>query len=142
MKPIWKLKLNRKKLYDVLVILFVSSFQNYLSEVYFETLLRYSQAHAYIHTHLRKVAKRKEYVMSDIDIEQSWTKFMENVKLQKHPKKDIDLNSHLKFMIYFSEQNFWVRLDLMIYIIENNWTLHFLSILIPIYHSYFRSSFS
>ena len=124
MKPIWKLKLNRKKLYDVLVILFVSSFQNYLSEVYFETLLRYDthkRMPTYIHT-WEKLQKRKEYVMSDIDIEQSWTKFMENVKLQKHPKKDIDLNSHLKFMIYFSEQNFWVRLDLMIYIIENNWT--------------------
>ena len=126
-----------------------SSFQ-VLKTIYLKyTLKCYLDTHkrmpTYIHT-WEKLQKRKEYVMSDIDIEQSWTKFMENVKLQKHPKKDIDLNSHLKFMIYFSEQNFWVRLDLMIYIIENNWTLHFLSILIPIslkiYHSYFRSSFS
>ena len=130
-----------------------SSFQVFKTIYLKYTLKRYLDTHkrmpTYIHT-WEKLQKRKEYVMSDIDIEQSWTKFMENVKLQKHPKKDIDLNSHLKFMIYLSEQNIWVRLDLMIYIIENNWTLHFLSILIPIYliislkiyHSYFRSSFS
>ena len=105
-----------------------SSFQVFKTIYLKYTLKRYLDTHkrmpTYIHT-WEKLQKRKEYVMSDIDIEQSWTKFMENVKLQKHPKRDIDLNSHLKFMIYFSETN-WVRLDHMICYNENNRILHIL----------------
>ena len=87
-----------EKLYDVLVILSVWSFKNYLSIVYF-TLLSQQEARANIHTptHKKSCKYKKEYVMSDIDIEQSWRKYMNYVKLQKHPKREIDLYVRIKF---------------------------------------------
>ena len=79
-----------EKLYDVLVILSVWSFKNYLSIVYF-TLLSQQEARANIHTptHKKSCKYKKEYVMSDIDIEQSWRKYMNYVKLQNIPKEKL-----------------------------------------------------